>query len=88
MKLIGNASTPGSTARRPRSNLAGIRRIYARQNFDQRRFAGAVLAEQGVDLAARGHRNPRVERERAGEALGQAGDREQRRGRRGLACQQ
>ena len=68
-------------------DFAGVRRIDAGQDLDQRRLAGAVLAEQRMDLAAAQIEIDRVERERSGEMLGQAGDLEQRAGRRGAAAE-
>jgi hypothetical protein len=50
------------------------------QNLNQRGLAGAVLAKQSVDLASPNVKIHAVERERSGEALGQAGDVEKRSG--------
>ena len=69
----------GATARPSRRISPASARVDAGENLDQRRLAGAVLAEQRMDLAATDVEIDRVERQRAGEALGQAGDREQRR---------
>ncbi len=50
-------------------DLAALGRIDAREDLDQGRLAGAVLAEQRVHLAALDLEVDGVERERAGEAL-------------------
>ena len=46
------------------ADLAGVGLVDARQDFDQRRFAGAVLAEQRMDLAATDVEIDVIERER------------------------
>ncbi len=66
-------------------DLSRVRRIYARQNFYQRRLAGAVLAEQGVDLAATQIEIDRVEGERSREMFAQRNHFEQGTGRSGAA---
>ena len=66
-----------------KADLARVRLIDARQDFYQRGLARAVLAEQRMDFAASDVEIDVVERERPGEALGEAGDVEQRFGRRG-----
>ncbi len=50
-------------------DAAAIPAIGTRQTFDERRFAGAVLTEQRVDLAAPQMQIDLVERLCAGEAL-------------------
>ncbi len=60
-------------------DLAGVGRVDPRQNLDQRRLAGAVLAEQRVDLAAPDVEIDVVERERRGEPLDEADHFEKRR---------
>ena len=59
-------------------DLAAVGAVHARQDLDQRRLAGAVLAQQSVDLAGPHLEVDGIERERAGEALGQPPDLEQR----------
>ena len=56
------------------ADLAGIGGVDAGEDLDQRRLAGAVLAEQRMHLAAPDVEVDVVERQRAGEALGQAAD--------------
>ena len=61
------------------ADLAGVGAMDAGEDLDQRRLAGAVLAEQRMHLAGADVEVDSVERQRAGEALGQAGDLEQAR---------
>ena len=57
--------------------LPGVERVDAGQNLDQRRLAGAVLAEQRENLAGlEGHADVR-QRFRAAEALEDAADLQQ-----------
>ena len=51
--------------------------VDPRQDLDERGLAGAVLPHQRVDLARTHVEVDRVEREGAGEPLGQAGDGQQ-----------
>src|SRR6202453_4823330 len=55
-----------------------IGRKHARYDFDQRRFAGAVLAEQRVDLASRHRKRYVVERADARERVLEIAHLEQR----------
>ena len=50
-------------------DLAGVGLVDARQDLDQGRLAGAVLAEQRMDLAATDVEVDVIERQRRGEAL-------------------
>ena len=84
MNAIGSGSIPGRTGRSLKADFAGVRLVDARQDFYQRGLARAVLAEQRMDFAASDVEIDVVERERSGEALGEAGDVEQRFGRRGV----
>src|SRR5207244_3578336 len=54
-------------------DLAGGRLVVAGEDLQQRRLAGAVLAEQPVDLAALDGQVDAVQGERAREALRDAG---------------
>ena len=63
---------------RPRLNIttleldvAAVGRVDAGENFDQRRLAGAVLAEKRMDLAASHIEIDAIECKRRGETLGQ-----------------
>ena len=51
---------------------AAVLRIGAGEDIDQRRLAGAVLAEQRLDLAGTQIEVDRIEREHAWKALGDA----------------
>src|SRR5919204_343233 len=53
-----------------------VRCAEAREHLDQRRLAGAVLADQRVDLAAVEREVDAVQRPRAGERLAQPADRQ------------
>ena len=75
MKAIGNASRPDEPVCRANSDFAGVGLVDAGQDFDQRRFAGAVLAQQRVDLAAADVEIDVIEREGPGEALDESGHR-------------
>ena len=78
MKVIGRLLVTGIDARgRARRIVAGIGAVDAGEHLDQRRLAGAVLAEQRMHLAGAHVEIDRIERQRAGEALGEAGDLEQ-----------
>ena len=59
---------------------AGIGLVDTRQNLDQRGFAGAILAEQRVNLAATDIKVDMIESKRRGEALDEAAHNEERRG--------
>ena len=59
-------------------DLAGVRLVDAGQDLDQRRLAGAVLADQRGDLAGIEREADIVQRAHAGEALRDAGKREAR----------
>ena len=71
MKVIGSAFGDRIDGAAVQPDLAGIGAVHAGEDLDQRRLAGAVLAEQRVHLAGAHVEVDRVERERAGEALGQ-----------------
>ena len=60
-------------------DLAGVGFVHPRQDFDQRRLAGAVLSQERVDLAATDVEVDMIERKRPGEALDKPGHREHRR---------
>jgi hypothetical protein len=60
-------------------DVACIGLVDSRQHFDQGRFARPVLSQQRVDLAAAYVEIDVVEREGPGEALDEAGHRQQRR---------
>ena len=62
-------------------DLARIRFVDAREDLDQRRLAGAVLAEKRMHLAGAHLEVHRVERERAPKALGELGRLKQHRRR-------
>ena len=65
--------------RTPREqDLAGIGLVHAGKDLDQRRLAGAVLAEKRMDLAAADVEIDVVERPRRGEPLDEALDDEER----------
>ena len=83
MNAIGKRIDSGPDRPILKADLARVRLIDARQDFYQRGLARAVLAEQRMNLAASDIEIDVVERERPGEALGEAGDVEQRFGRRG-----
>jgi len=53
--------------------------VNAAENFDERGFARAVLAHERMHLAASQVKLRAVQRNRAAETLGYAGEREQRR---------
>ena len=58
------------TYRRPgKEDLAAIRLVDARHDLDQRRLAGAVLAEQRVDLAGMERKRDVIQRLGGAEAL-------------------
>ena len=57
---------------------SGVRRVGAGQDLDQGRLAGAVLAEQGVDLARPDLQLDVVERGEPAEPLGESADAEHR----------
>ena len=77
MKAIGRRRRPLSDVGAAKADLAGVERVDAGQNLDQRRLAGAVLAEQRKNLAGpEGHADVR-ERFRAAEALEDAADLQQ-----------
>ena len=61
------------------ADLAGILAVGAAENFHQRRLAGAVLAEQHVDVAGVERQVDVVERDDAGERLADAAHLEHRR---------
>ena len=63
----------------PAPDDAGGRAVHARQRLDQRRLAGAVLAEEDMDLAGPQIEIDGIECHHAGEMLAQPLDREQRR---------
>ena len=67
------------------ADLAGGRRLDAGEDGNQRRFAGAVLAENDVDLAGPKVEIDPVERENAGKLLADPGRLKQRGGRRRVA---
>ena len=71
-----------------KANFAGVRRVDTGEDFDQRRLAGAVLAEQRVDFAAPDVEIDAVERQRSGESLGEARHFEKPAGRRGVLDEQ
>ena len=71
----GRRSAP--PGRRPRI-VPGIGPVDARDDLDQRRLAGAVLAQQRVDLAGMDVEADAVQRPHAGKRLAQAVDREHR----------
>ena len=52
MKAIGKGSACGRTDRSSKLIAAGVCFVNAGENFDQRRFSSAVLAEQRMNLAA------------------------------------
>ena len=65
----------GHRYRRPgKEDVAAIRLVDARHDLDQRRLAGAVLAEQRVDLAGMERERHVVQRLRGAEALGDAAE--------------
>ena len=64
-------------------DLALVRRVDAGEDLHQRALAGAVLADQPVDLARQQLEIDAVERGRAAEALGDAAERQD--GLRGVA---
>ena len=64
---------------------AGIGRLRARQDFQQRRFAGALLAEQRMDLAGGDLQMHAFQRLDAGKLLGDSCHLQDRRGR-SLIC--
>ena len=59
-------------------DAAGIRPLGTGQDLEQRRLAGAVLAEQAVDLAGVEIERDVVQRLHAGVELGDPGDPQQR----------
>ena len=61
-------------------DFAGVGALRARQDLQQGRFAGAVFAEQRMDLARPHLERDLVERDDAGEALGDPSHAEERRG--------
>ena len=63
-------------------DLAAIRLMHAGYDLDERRFAGAVLAEQGVNLAGMKRERDVIERLRGVKALGDAANLQDRRDRR------
>ena len=63
----------------PPQYLTGVGTMHAGKHLDQRRLAGAVLAEQRVHLAGAERRLHRVEREGTAEPLGHAANLQQRR---------
>ncbi len=65
-------------------DLAGIGLDHAVDDLDQRALAGAVLAQQRVDLVALDRQRNLIVGQAAGILLGHAGHRQQRAGRRGL----
>jgi hypothetical protein len=72
----------GHRDRRPgKQDLAMIRLIDAGHDLDQRRLAGAVLAEQRVDLAGMERERDVIQRLRGAEPLGDAAQFENRRRR-------
>ncbi len=48
---------------------ATVRAIFSGQDFQQCRFAGAIFAHQGADLAARDRKGDAIERDDAREDL-------------------
>src|SRR4051794_4160223 len=58
---------------------AGIRRVIARERLDQRRLAGAVLADQRMDLARPDLKRRVDQRARGAERLGERPDAQDRR---------
>ena len=55
-------------------DLASVGLIEPGKNFDQRRLAGAVLADEGVDLARHDRQVDAVQRKRAEKALRETPD--------------
>ena len=55
-------------------DLASVGLIEAGENFDQRRLAGAVLTDKGVDFARHDRQVDAIQRERAEKALRQTPD--------------
>ena len=69
MKAIGQAAQRMSDVDAAKADAAGVERVHAGQNLDQRRLAGAVLAQERKNFAGlEGHTDVR-ERFRAAEAL-------------------
>ena len=66
--------------------VAGVQRVDAGEDLDQRGLAGTVLAEQRQDLAGAELEVNVIERERASEALGVARSQPARRGRGSGRC--
>ncbi len=62
------------------ANDAGGRAVHAGKGLDERRFAGAVLAEQHVDLAHAQVEIDGIERDHSGEMLAEALRPQQHRG--------
>ena len=69
LSLGGAAYRDRSTSQK---DLAAIRLMYTGYDLDERRFAGAVLAEQGVNLAGMKRERDVIERLCGVEALGDA----------------
>jgi hypothetical protein len=59
-------------------NLAGIRRMHAAKNFDQRAFAGAILAEKGMNLPRTQLKIDAVKRRNAAEMFADRVERKER----------
>ena len=72
---VGDVTTPMTLGR------YGIGRLRARQDFQQRRLAGAILAEQGMNLAGGDFQMHAFQRFHAGKLLGDASHLQDRRGR-------
>ena len=76
LRLGGAAYRDGSTGEK---DLAAIRLMHAGDDLDERRFAGAVLAEQGVNFAGMQRKRDVFERLSGVEALGDAANLQDRR---------
>ena len=78
----GEAAVSGSRPARPSSSISapGVGLVVAGEHLDQRRLAGAVLADQRVDLARAQVEVDAVEGPGAGERLGQPADAQDRAG--------
>jgi hypothetical protein len=70
---------PGMHGFAGKLDLARVGPVDSGQNFDERRFAGAVLAEERVNLAAANVEVDVIQRKRPGEVLDEAGHGEKRR---------
>ncbi len=75
LEFAAHRAGRGSAPRAVDHDTAFIRRVEAGGDIHQRRLAGAVLAEQRMDLAALDRRNRRaIERHEAVEGLADAGE--------------